>query len=334
MQQYSELGEWLDKLNAKKLISVEKPYLIKALQGDASCRRYYRLKAAENSYIIVVSPTERIANEIFIARATEWDRQGIKVPHIYAAHALKGFMLIEDFGNTHLYDLLSKSQEDPLYHSAIDQLLDIQQLTGDHLAPFDSCFLLREMNLFDIWLVQYQLKLKAPKALQEVFRLLVENALEQPQVTMHRDYHSRNILMNNQQLAVIDFQDAVLGPLAYDLASLLRDCYLCIEEPQLDALIDYYLERHNSQNLRIPPVEKRQFIRWFDLVGMQRHLKVLGLFIRLGVEENKTAYLQEIPRVFNYLLVAAQKYPEFAVFNQWLLQEVAPSLYEQDWYKA
>jgi aminoglycoside/choline kinase family phosphotransferase len=334
MQQYSELGEWLDRLNAKNVISIERPYPIEALKGDASCRRYYRLNTAENSYILVASPTEKITNAIFIERAEEWLRGGINVPEVYSADAINGLMLIEDFGNTHLYDLLSKSQDEQLYHLAIDQLLNIQQLNADHLVVFDRGFLLREMLLFDTWFIKYLLKIKAPKMLEDVFGLLIESALGQPQVTMHRDYHSRNILMSNDKLAVIDFQDAVLGPIAYDLASLLRDCYLRLEDQQLDQLIDYYLEHHNAKSQLSKPVEKVQFVRWFDLIGMQRHLKVLGLFVRLGVEVNKTAYLQEIPRVFDYLLGIAQNYPELEAFHQWLLQEVAPNLSFQNWYRA
>ena len=332
MQQLSKLKQWLEFLITKQQIDVQGSWQLEALQGDASCRCYFRLHNAQSNRIVVASPTARIDNDIFVSRARQWRRAGVKVPQVFAVDSNAGFMLIEDFGSTHLYDLLLQSVDQKLFLQSITELLKIQQVASDSLPVFNREFLLREMKLFDTWLVQYQLQQISPTCLTQVYAVLIDNSEQQPQVTMHRDYHSKNLLLVEDKIAVIDFQDAVKGPLAYDLASLLRDCYLRLSDRQIDDLIDVYLQQLENSAIVPLPVEKQQFIRWFDLIGMQRHLKVLGLFIRLGVEEQKSNYLQHLPRVFAYVLKIAEKYPEFREFHQWLIADIQPALRLQSWY--
>ncbi len=315
---------------------------LEKLKGDASSRCYYRLTSdkklsgnpnyQEQSYIVVASPVDKIDNTIFIKIANHWREHGINTPLIYAADPNQGFMLIEDFGAIHLYDELIASFDRDLYQQAIKQLINIQKISATQLPSFDRAFLMREMNLFNQWMVEYQLVMEVPECVEQTFQILVKNALGQPQVTMHRDYHSRNLLLRDEKIAVIDFQDAVQGPLAYDLVSLLKDCYLDLSESKQNTLIDDYLLQLNRSNILSDEINKDEFIRWFDLIGMQRHLKVLGLFIRLGVEERKTGYLQDLPRVFKYVLAVAKKYPEFELFYRWLSMEVEPKLVKQSWY--
>ncbi len=371
MQPLCEIENWINSLvnneneveASAKLASLQKEltnsYTLEKLKGDASCRSYYRLVVEQPvkkndkdnalnyaethsdivvNYIVVASPVDRIDNAVFIDIANHWRTHGVNTPLIYYAKPSKGLMLIEDFGATHLYDLMNECSDVNLYEKAIKQLINIQQIPSTKLPAFDRDFLLREMNLFNQWMVEYQLELQAPECVGQVFELLIDNALNQPQVAMHRDFHSRNLLLINDEIAVIDFQDAVRGPLAYDLVSLLKDCYLDLSEHQKNLLIDSYLELlFSSKALTSESVcdfTREEFVRWFDLIGMQRHLKVLGLFIRLGVEERKTGYLQDLPRVFNYVISVAKKYPQLSEFHAWLETQVKPKLAAQIWYQS
>ncbi|EPJ44507.1 MAG: hypothetical protein OFPII_33800 [Osedax symbiont Rs1] len=332
MQQLSEMYTWIESLIVSGAIKIAGDWDVCPLKGDASCRSYFRLHSAAGDKILVSSPVQRIDNSIFIARAEQWRQYQVNVPSIYCVDEQRGFMLIEDFGNRHLFDLLTSEFNAELYQKAIEQLIEIQKVPHSPLVAFDREFLLREMRLFEQWLVKYQLDLAVPSCLDAVYELLVESALEQPQVTMHRDFHSRNLLVKQHKIAVIDFQDAVRGPISYDLASLLRDCYINITDQQTAQLINYYLQLSQSAQLLNRSITPQQFEKWFDLIGLQRHLKVLGLFIRLGVEEQKSAYLADIPRVFGYVLKIAAKYSELAEFSQWLEAVVAPALTGQRWY--
>lgn len=332
MQQLLDIKKWIECLINSNKEPFEAPWNIQTLRGDASCRCYFRLNLPSLSMIIVASPLQKIDNTVFINIARHWSDFSVKVPQVYQIESKSGFMLIEDFGEQHLYDVVARDYIADLYELALDQLQLIQQVPDAHLPSFDRPFLLREMTLFDTWLVQYQLNLAPPPSLLIVYEVLIENSLEQPQVTMHRDFHSRNLLLVDEKIAVIDFQDAVKGPLAYDLVSLLKDCYITLNPEQIESLISVYLQRLNSSSLLNSYIDKQQFFKWFDLIGMQRHLKVLGLFVRLGVEEGKSTYLKYISRVFSYVLAVAAKYTEFAEFHVWLKETLQPELQKQSWY--
>lgn len=334
MQQLFDIRQWVDSLVVEKKIFIKEPWHIQILQGDASCRIYFRLIGGEDSYILVASPIDRIDNRLFVNIAKKWRAEGVNVPRVYHIDALLGFMLIEDFGEMHLFDLLNKQPDIALYKKAIMQMVVIQQTPHTDLGVFDRGFLLREMQLFDAWFLKYQLGIQTPDLLSQVYEVLIDNALSQPQTTMHRDFHSRNLLWFDDQVAVIDFQDAMRGPLAYDLVSLLKDCYLSLSQESIDSLIDYYLLQENTNASFDFKIDREKFVKWFDLLGMQRHLKVLGLFIRLAAQEAKPRYLEELPRVFNYLVDSAAKYSEFDDFHAWLVKSLQPSLKQQSWFRS
>ncbi|NQZ31523.1 MAG: phosphotransferase [Oceanospirillaceae bacterium] len=332
MQHISELSGWVETLIDDGQLSLGAKWEILPLQGDASCRRYYRLIGGSISYILVASPSQRIDNNIFVTIARDWLAHGINVPEVIAINESQGFMLLEDLGTVHLYDISYQQANIGYYRQAITQLHKIQSVPAVTMPSFDRDFLLRELNIFDTWMIQSVLELPRPELLDDLFEMLVENALAQPQVMMHRDFHSRNLLIFHNEIKIIDFQDAVCGPLAYDLASLLKDCYLTLSDAELDALVDEYLVTLNSSELLEDPIEKSVFRRWFDLIGLQRHLKVLGLFVRLAKEEQKSGYLSDISRVFNYVLNVTNRYDELGGFDLWLRKTVKPELLKQSWY--
>lgn len=343
MQQLCRIEHWLDTLIKTKKLKCKSVESLTPLKGDASSRSYFRLvlspaiSGSETdilNFIVVVSPTDKIDNSVFTHLAEHWQSFDVKTPLIYFSDTDLGFMLIEDFGSVHLFDQLTVKIDLLLYQKAITELLKIQSIPATALPVFDHAFLLREMNLFKQWMVEYQLSLEAPSLVDDAFQILIDSALSQPAVTMHRDYHSRNLLIcDDEALGVIDFQDAVKGPISYDLVSLLKDCYFTLPQPTQDQSIDFYLQQLAIAHPHLAINNKAQFMRWFDLMGMQRHLKVLGLFIRLGVEEGKRGYLKDLPRVFSYVLKVAQKYPDLNPFHQWLVKDVEPQLIQQTWYK-
>lgn len=338
MQQLCEIEKWIDSLINGKKISIPGAWGVQKIASDASSRCYYRLVLVEPSlpasYIIAASPVGVIDNTPFIEIASDWKQQGVNVPTVYHFDKQRGFMLLEDLGSVHLLDQLKKRQCSDYYRQSIEQLIVIQQIAPTGLAPFDREFLLREMKLFATWLIEYQLQLEVPPSLDKVYEVLISNALSQPQVTMHRDFHSRNLLLNEDKIAVIDFQDAVKGPLAYDLVSLLRDCYFSLSDAEIEQLIDCYLQQLENANLFAESVDRSEFVRWFDLIGLQRHLKVLGLFIRLGVQAGKSGYLKDMHRVFDYVVYVSGKYPQLNEFHQWLSTDVAEQLAKQSWYRS
>jgi len=331
MQEKTGLNSWIESLITRSELEVQGKWRIVPLQGDASCRQYFRLVDSRTCWILVRSPLERIDNNVFVTIAGRWRQYGVNVPEVIQVDSAQGFMLLEDFGTQHLFDCSTQAVDLYYYRIAIEELYKIQKVPTSGLPVFDEAFLRRELNIFDTWFVKSFLKLDTPSFLSNVFDLLVESSLEQPQVTMHRDFHCRNLILIDGQMGVIDFQDAVIGPLAYDLASLLKDCYITHTEEQIKILMDEYLIALNNSKLLDKNIEEAQFRVWFDLIGLQRHLKVLGLFLRLAVEEGKSIYLSDLPRVFNYVLEVTAKYQKLHDFNSWLKKEALPLLDKKQW---
>jgi len=333
MKPFFELTHWVDSLVVSKKIKLAENWHIVKLQGDASARRYFRIVSSSMSYIVAQSPLGKIDNTVFCDIAKHWLAQGVNVPQIYALDEKNGFMLVQDLGTTHLFDISDNTDSYAYYCQAIDQLMCVQKIQSNALPVFDRSFLLREMMLFKDWFIEQHLMLKAPECVLATFEVLIQSALTQPQLVMHRDYHSKNLLISNDDISIIDFQDAVVGPIAYDLVSLLRDCYVSLTDTQLTALLDYYLALLNESDLLSQNVSKEQFMVWFDLIGLQRHLKVLGLFVRLSVQEGKDGYLNDLPRVYHYVEKVSAKYPQLQPFYQWLKLEVEPQVMQQRWYQ-
>lgn len=307
------------------------------LCGDASLRRYFRWTIGDQSFIGVDTPLESSNFAGFSALCHYWERFSIPVPMLIAEDAEQGFMLLEDLGDETLLSLVSASttkieQADRFYRSAIDHLITIQQTTAPDnysLPVYDMPMLKREMGLFDEWFLGQLLNIDLGDAeklmLQRSYSILTESALNQPKVVVHRDYHSRNLMVtDDKQLAIIDFQDAVFGPISYDLVSLLKDCYVLWPEPQRNAWLAYYIEQSIEKDV-MKLGNEEPFKRWFDLMGAQRHLKAIGIFARLQVRDDKPGYLADIPRTISYLLELTD-YPDLIPFLTWLREAVLPTM--------
>lgn len=294
------------------------------VSGDASFRRYFRIQAAGSSWICVDAPPEHENSEQFIKVAHLLE--SVNAPKVLASDLSLGFMLLSDLGDDVYLPLLNEETADTLYRAAIDSLVTIQKIDcGNVLPVYDATLLNAEMELFREWFVGkhlgYELSSDDNAMLDELFQWLTDSALEQPQVFVHRDYHSRNIMhLEGQAPGIIDFQDAVYGPISYDLLSLLRDCYIQWSPYRVESWLDYYLEKTDWE------LEKEQFIQWFDWMGLQRHIKVAGIFARLNYRDGKSGYLKDLPLTLNYIIEQAQKYPQMTAFSDWMQAVVMPKM--------
>lgn len=306
---------------------------LSVVSGDASFRRYFRLTGADSSWICVDAPPEKEDNPKFIAIARSWSEQGVHVPAVLSEDIDQGFMLLEDFGDQLLWPALHDGADHErvlsLYKQSIDELIRIQKLNADELPEYDGALLRQEVSLFSDWLCERQVSLSLSadehRLIADVTDILVDSALAQPQVVVHRDYHSRNLMLcSDGALGVIDFQDAVRGAVTYDLVSLLRDCYVRWPHEIVDELTAYYYEKASLAGVLDMPFDA--FSRAFDLMGMQRHLKAAGIFARLNIRDGKAGYLADIPNTCVYLREVAGRYSEFTDFCRWLDERFLPAM--------
>ena len=301
-----------------------------SVAGDASSRRYFRLGRGENSWICVDAPPATENNDAFLLVRGLLASAGLRVPALLAVDSARGFMLLEDFGDSLLLDQLKELNADSYYQRALDMLLPMQAIDDDGLPSYSAAVLSEELSRFSEWFCEGLLKIPLGETEQallgELEEALIAAAQQQPQVFVHRDYHSRNLmLMPGGELGLIDFQDAVVGPLCYDLVSLLRDCYIRWSPLQVKNWALAY--RGRLQAAGLPAGEDEgQFLRWFDWVGLQRHLKVLGNFARLSLRDDKHVYLRDIPLVSEYVQAVLAEYAEFADFAQWYGEQVQPRI--------
>jgi N-acetylmuramate 1-kinase len=310
---FVQLRDWLAGLPAQSL----KLDSIRPASADASFRRYFRVDTAEGGSVIAMdAPPERENVPAFIQVAQLFGDAGVTVPHIIAQDVVNGFLLISDLGNTTYLHELNHDSAYKLYIDALDALVMIQvHSKPDVLPEYDREFLLRELNLFPEWYIGKHLGVTLTEAqnkvLQSVFDALLANILAQPQVYVHRDFHSRNLMVvpsnNPGNPGILDFQDARYGPITYDAVSLLRDAYIqWDEEIVLDLAIRYW-ERAKRAGLPVAP-DIDSFYRDFEFTGLQRHLKILGIFARLYHRDGKDAYLKDLPLVMSYIRNAAGRY--------------------------
>lgn len=302
-----------------------------ALAGDASFRRYFRCQLNTHTTAILMDappPQENIQPFVDIAQLLA--KLDVKVPNIYAQDAERGLLLLEDLGNDTLSHVVARSDEvviDRLYRQALQTLLDWQlhpkqAVLSQSLPRYDAALLVSEMQLLPEWMCKTHcnepLSAFEQSDWQQWMRLLSGSALIQPQVLVHRDYHSRNLmLLPDGQMAVIDFQDAVLGPITYDAVSLLRDAYIRLSAEQIEDWLRFYF-LSLVQAKRYQHDDWAGFVRSFDWMGVQRHLKVLGIFARLYHRDGKDHYLKDLPLVLDYAIHVAKKYPELASLANWL----------------
>ncbi len=243
---------------------------------------------------------------------------GLHVPRILARDAEHGFMLLSDLGSRLYLDELNEATVERLYGDALSALATLQSCAplDCGLPPYGRVLLLSEMSLFRDWLLAKHLDLSLSEAeetgLRDSFRLLAESALQQPAVCVHRDFHSRNLMVcANHNPGILDYQDAVIGPVTYDLVSLLRDCYIAWPRARVERwALDYFELARQRGILRPDQATEQQFLRWFDWMGVQRHLKAAGIFARLNHRDAKPGYLQDIPRTLGYVSEVCAGYPE------------------------
>jgi len=308
-----------------------------ALAGDAGFRRYYRSNTVP-SFIAVDSPPDKEKNPAYVNIAMALQSQGIRTPVIYGVDFARGFFLLEDFGSQVLQPLLNEETMGDYYQQAEASIVEIQQTQPQAIfADYDAELLNAEMGLFSQWfmgeLLGQSLTQDEMAMLDNLYGLLVSSALEQPQVLVHRDYHSRNLmLLADNQLGIIDFQDAVWGPVTYDLVSLLKDCYIRWPAEQMrQRALNFKGQLQRAG--RLLTVEDQQFLSWFELMGLQRHIKVMGIFARLALRDGKAAYLDDLPLVIRYSLEAARAHPNTQAFADWFERHVEPQLVGQSWYR-
>jgi aminoglycoside/choline kinase family phosphotransferase len=288
---------------------------------DASFRRYFRVSFANGgeSLIAMDAPPEKENCRPFLHVGALFAGAGAHVPKVHASNLEQGFLLLEDLGPTTYLDRLKETEDrsaaaDGLYMAAIDTVVAIQ-LSGNasDLRPYDDGILRRELNLFPDWYVARHLRLELSPADSEIlaraFELVLANNLAQPRVHVHRDYHSRNLMVCNPLPGVLDFQDALYGPITYDLASLLRDAYVRWEEERVIDWCVRYWEKARKAGLPVAP-DFPAFYRDFEWMGVQRHLKVAGIFARLFHRDGKERYLADLPLVVDYLQAACSRYRE------------------------
>ena len=340
MQRQQQLTLWLQSQFPGETFSLA------PASADASFRRYFRATFSNRTLIVMDAPPEHEDCRPFLHVAKLFEDAGTHVPHVYAQDLAQGFLLLSDLGNTTYLQALSGGVDvqqlgthrpplcgetyinaRSLYSAATDALIKIQLASSDNELPvYDEALLLREMRLFPDWYINKHLNITLTSAqnakLETVFARIVANNLAQPRVFVHRDYHSRNLMVTEPNPGIIDFQDAVYGPITYDLASLFKDAYIKWEEAEIiDWLIGYW---EKARRAGLPVHEDFGQFYWdFELMGVQRHIKVLGIFARLYHRDGKDGYLKDMPLVMDYLRAAAARYVDLKpLFN--LLNELEP----------
>ena len=301
--------------------------------ADASFRRYFRVHRGGTTQIAMDAPPEHEALDAWLMVARILAAAGVHVPPVIAVDAEQGFVLIGDLGRQHYLEAIGEGADpEPLYAAAIDALVRLQAAgtpLAAELPAYDRALLTREMDLFNEWFLGRHLGL-APAAagrrtLTATFDWLCDQALAQPVVLVHRDYHSRNLLVRDEgNPGIVDFQDAVRGPVTYDLVSLLKDCYVVWPARRFNAWLDRYREGAAAAGIGVG-ADREQFVHWLDAMGLQRHIKVLGIFARLWHRDGKPGYLADLPRVLDYTLAVTGAMPALAAFDAYLRAEVVPA---------
>ena len=329
MKRQQQLNDWLISLYP------DQQFTLAPASADASFRRYFRATFAAQTLIVMDAPPEHEDCRPFVRIAQIFADAGVNVPQIIAQDLEQGFLLLSDLGNTTYLQALNTDTSRTLYADACNALIKIQLASQEHvLPPYDDTVLLREMRLFPEWYISKHLQVtlteKQAAKLETVFQRIVQNNLAQPKVYVHRDYHSRNLMVTTPSPGILDFQDALYGPITYDLASLFKDAYIGWREADvLDWLIRYW---ENARKAGLPVHEDfGEFYRDYEWMGVQRHLKVLGIFARLYHRDGKEGYLKDMPLVMSYLRKAAERYIDLKPLLN-LLDELEPQADQQVGY--
>ena len=296
---------------------------------DAGFRSYWRTVGLSPSRIVMDSPPDQEDVRPWLAMRAQLASGGVRVPQVLAEDAETGFLVLEDLGvNTYLHDI-DEANADAMFDAAIDQLLKLQAIAPPAgLQRYDEAMLARELRLFDDWFCGRHLGMTLDcgdmETLDAAYRHLIDAALAQPQVLVHRDFMPRNLMQAGNGPAVLDFQDAAVGPIAYDALSLFKDAFLSWPAPRVDAWLRHYHARASAAGLPVPSLER--FLRDAELIGVQRHLKVIGIFARLHHRDGKPKYLADTPRFFVYLDEVLPRYPQLAGLHAFIEGKVKPAI--------
>lgn len=328
------LGTWV----AHQLGCAPNAIQLKPIASDAGFRRYFRFEQP-SQWLAVDAPPQTEDSRQFVALARYLSEHKVHTPTILAADETQGFLLVEDFGDELLHRHLTPADAAQHYRQTFNSLLSLQACPDQPtLIPrYDRALLRRELEIFSEWfvgnLLGYKLNADELAQLDKLFTLLEDNALAQPQTLVHRDFHSRNLLIRpDNSLGVIDFQGALWGGCTYDLVSLLRDCYIRWPAELVNELALEYHQAAVLAKLLDASTTPEEFLRWFDWLGLQRHIKVLGIFARLNLRDGKPHYLKDLPLVIRYTLEVAEKYAELKTFANWFIKQLLPLVEQQSWY--
>jgi N-acetylmuramate 1-kinase len=327
-----QLEQWLTGLFGAR------DFAVTTASADASFRRYFRVSRAGQTWIAMDAPPAKEDMEPYIRIASMLVDVGVNAPRVLERNVQEGFLLNSDLGSrTYLNDLDAGADANQLYADAITALVRIQSGGLAHAAtlpPYDEPLLRREMGLFPEWFCGRHLGLSLEGddavAMSGVFDVLSAEALKQPRVFVHRDYHSRNLMVGDgaahgHNPGILDFQDAVHGPVTYDLVSLLRDCYVAWPLERVEGWIAQFRQRAQREGVSVGASEA-EFRRWFDLMGVQRHLKAIGIFARLWHRDGKPGYLKDVPRTLNYVHAVSGAYRELHFLQSFIETRILPAL--------
>lgn len=308
MDRKRQLEQWL------VVVLTEKGFTLSVASADASFRRYFRVHLQDKTLIAMDAPPEQESCTSFIDIAKLFLDCGLHVPEVIVQDMEQGFLLLSDLGNDTYLSQLNKDTAQPLYGDATNALINLQLASKPNVLPaYDAALLMREMQLFPEWYLAKHLNVNLDAAQQSVldktFTILTQNILSQTQVYVHRDYHSRNLMVCENNPGILDFQDAVYGPITYDLVSLLKDAYISWEEADMMDWVVRYWDAARKAGLLVPS-DFSEFYRNFEWMGAQRHIKVLGIFARLSHRDGKDAYLKDMPLVMDYLRRVCGRYLE------------------------
>jgi len=305
----SELQRWIEiELNAS-------PLVLEPASADASFRRYFRVRTAAQSLIAMDAPPAHEDCRPFVHVARLMAEAGLNVPRVIAQDLERGFVLLSDLGTAGYLQALNGDTVDALFDDAIDALLRWQQASKPGVLPdYDHALLARELKLFPEWYVRrhrgFTLSSGQTESLEAMFALILKNNLAQPAVYVHRDYMPRNLMVCVPNPGVLDFQDAVYGPITYDVASLFKDAFVSWDEERVLDWTARYWDKAKRAGLPVA-ADFGDFYRDFEWMGLQRHLKVLGIFARLNYRDGKSAYLEDTPRFVGYVRAVAARYGAF-----------------------
>lgn len=314
------LKVWLDEqlaiLFADQGWGAVPPATLTAASSDASFRRYFRWEGEGRSFVVMDAPPPQENCKPFVDIAFLLAKSGINVPKIYAEDLERGFLLLNDLGNKTYLDVIDSENAEALFSDALQALLAFQQLPMVAPLPsYDVALLRRELELFPEWYVKRELGVELDSTQQQQWQrisdLLIDSALAQPKVLVHRDYMPRNLMLSEPNPGVLDFQDAVYGPVTYDVTCLFKDAFLSWPEERVRGWLESYWQQASALNIPVQP-DFEDFLRASDLMGVQRHLKVIGIFARICHRDGKPRYLADVPRFFSYIEAVIARRPELA----------------------